>query len=78
MAKGRVIEELRNMTKEERLAFLEKNRKVRLNSTDLDSVSGGIDYEEVPHGNPNSDCPDEYGSWESSFSFICNNETPCY
>ncbi len=79
MLDKKIIEEVKGMTREEKKAYFEKNKKALLNIADLDVVNGGGKGGKAPEvENPNSEemAPD-FGPWYTSFGYICDGERCC-
>jgi len=60
---------LKAMKKDERTAYL--NAKPELLAS-IKAMAGG-----VPDDNPNSECPDGFNHWDSSFGFVCQGRRQC-
>lgn len=67
----KTMEELKNMTREERKSYFNEHKSELLDS-ELTEVSGG---EEVI--NPNSDLDDSIGNFYSSDGYTCHGEVQC-
>ena len=71
-----ILEKLKSMNREERKAYFEANKSELLDDA-LESVSGGHDEMPEEYRNPNSDVPDYFGNWLSSWNFICRGQEIC-
>ncbi|MBR2760009.1 MAG: hypothetical protein IKD66_02460 [Solobacterium sp.] len=73
---NKIMEQLKGMSKEERIPFF-KAHKSELAETVLHSVNGGTGNDAELIANPNSEeCPFE-GNWISSDGYVCNGEVVC-
>lgn len=72
---AKLVEMLKGMSREEKAAYFEKNKKSVLGLGELDNVNGGGG---VVNDNPNSEDVMPNGrAWFSSFGYVCNGEKCC-
>ena len=70
----KLVENLKGMSREERMAFFTEHKSDFISLSDVSSVNGGAGAEVE---NPNSEeCPYE-GNWISSDGYVCNGEVVC-
>ena len=71
-----LLESLKKKSRDERRAYFEEH-KTELLENALLSVNGG--YEEMlpEYRSPNSDCPDYFGYWQTSWNFVCRGREIC-
>lgn len=71
-----LLESLRAKSREERMAYFNEHKTELLDDA-LESVSGGHDEMPEEYRNPNSDVPDYFGNWMSSWNYICRGQEIC-
>lgn len=69
----KILEELKSMTREERMIYFEKNVKGKLSVADLDNVNGGNGAD---NENPNSEGV-WGGNYYTSWGYVCNGNHSC-
>ncbi len=73
MLDKKIIEALKGKSREEKAAYLKEN-KIELNDDALSSASGGY---EIPEGNPDSEIPDNFNNYISSWGYVCEGKVMC-
>ena len=71
-----LLESLKGKSREERMAYFNEHKSELLDDS-LEFVSGGHDEMPEEYRNPNSDVPDYFGNWMSSWNFICRGQEIC-
>ncbi len=75
MLDKKTLEMVKGMSREERLAYFEENKKTLLNADDLDSINGGGNKDVV---NPDSRCDDDgNGNYYTSMGWTCAGIVRC-
>lgn len=75
MLDKKTLEMVKGMSREERLAYFEENKKTLLNADDLDSINGGGNKDVV---NPDSRGDDDgNGNYYTSMGWTCAGIVRC-
>jgi len=75
MSEQKTLEELKAMSREDRLAYFEANKKTLLNTDDLDNVNGGTGTNVI---NPDSRGDDDgLGNYYTSLGYTCQGIVCC-
>ena len=72
----KMLESMKNMSREERLDFLKAHKSEFLESV-LETVNGGAVNGGRTNENPNSDIVPYKDRWISSWGYICDGEVVC-
>ena len=71
-----LLETLKTKSREERLSYFNEHKSELLDEA-LQSVNGGADEFPEEYRNPDSEVPDRFGNWLSSWNFVCRCREIC-